>query len=436
MHPKKSGMIMAGEDIIRMSFRELRRLRVLHAVLDKRFTQKAAAAKLDLSERQVRRLVKSVREFGDDGIVHRGRGRPSNRRYSEHFKAEVLKLYQKKYSDFGPTLASEKLLELDGMSVNRETLRQWLISAGVWRKRRKHRDHRRWRTRKECFGEMVQMDGSHHAWLEDRGPELVLMGYIDDATNNVHCRFYDYEGTLPAMDSFKRYVRKYGLPLSVYLDKHSTYKSNRRLTIEEELAGVSQPMSQFERALDELGVNVIHAHSPQAKGRIERLFGVLQDRLVKEMRLLSVKTAEEANVSLQKYLRTYNRKFRVVPSNKTDVHVKVERGFNLDRSLCIRTKRTVRNDNTIAYEGKLYQIRERVLSRKVIVEERVNGSLHICCGGVSLKYRLITKRPKKVTESKSSRVSRPVPVPPRDHPWRKIGTLKSIEQKKITQLTK
>ena len=419
-----------------MSMKELRRLKVVHAVLDKRFTQKAAASKLDISERQVRRLVKSVREFGDRGVVHRGRGRPSNRRYSDRFKAGVLKFYEKKYPDFGPTLAAEKLLELDGLSVNRETLRQWLMSSGLWSKRRKHRGHRRWRERKACFGEMVQMDGSHHAWLEDRGPKLVLMAYIDDATNNVYGRFYGHEGTIPAMDSFKRYIRKYGLPLSIYLDKHSTYKSNRRLTIDEELAGVSQPMSQFERALDELGVNVIHAHSPQAKGRVERLFGVLQDRLVKEMRLLSIKTSEEANVFLSEYLRTYNRRFRVTPSNKVDVHVKPARGFNLDRSLCIRTNRTVRNDNTIAHNSKLYQITERVLSRKVVVEERVNGSLHICRDGVRLKYKLITRRPKKAAEPKPPRTLSSPPVPLRDHPWRRIGGLKSVEQKKITHLTK
>jgi hypothetical protein len=283
---------------------------------------------------------------------------------------------------------------------------------------------------------MVQMDGSHHAWLEERGPELVLMGYSDDATGNVYGRFYDYEGTIPAMDSFKRYVRKYGFPLSVYLDKHSTYKSSRRLTVEEELAGVSQPMSQFERALDELEVKVIHAHSPQAKGRIERLFGVLQDRLVKEMRLRGIKTREEANAFLKGYLPKYNRRFRVTPSNNTDVHVKPERGFNLDRSLCVRTNRTVRNDNTIAHEGKLYQIKERVLSRKVIVEERVNGSLHICCGGVSLKYKEITERPKKVTLPKSDRGPRTPSVPPRDHPWRRSVYLTSTERKNMTQLTK
>jgi hypothetical protein len=429
-------MIMVREDIVRMSLRELKKLKVLHAVLYKRFTQKAAAAKLDLSERQVRRLLKSVRAFGDSGVIHRSRGRPSNRKHPDHLRAVVLKLYQQKYPDFGPTLASEKLLELDGFRVSRETLRQWLMVSGLWRKRRKRRGHRRWRMRKECFGEMVQMDGSHHAWLEDRGPELVLMGYIDDATNRVYGRFYDYEGTLPAMDSFKRYVKKHGFPLSVYLDRHSTYKSSRRLTVEEELAGVSQPMSQFERALNELGVKVLHAHSPQAKGRIERLFGVLQDRLVKEMRLSSVRTSEEANACLGEFLRTYNRRFRVAPTNKTDVHVKPERGFNLDRYLCIRTNRTVRNDNTIAHNGKLYQIRERVLSRKVVVEERVNGSLHICKDDVSLKYKEITERPKKVTLPKPPRVSSSSPVPPRDHPWRKIGNLKSIERKNATQLTK
>jgi len=423
---------MAGEDIIRMSMSDLRRLRVVHSALDKHITQKTASSLLGISERHLRRLVRSVRENGDGGIIHRGRGRPSNRRFPARIKKRVLKLYVKKYSDFGPTLASEKLYEEDGISVSRETLRQWLLSAGFWVKSRKHRGHRRWRARKECFGEMVQMDGSHHAWLEDRGPELVLMGYIDDATNTVYGRFYDYEGTIPAMDSFKLYIRKYGLPLSIYLDKHTTYKSHRKLMIEEELAGVSQPMSQFERALDELGVEVIHAHSPQAKGRIERLFGVLQDRLVKEMRLRGIKTREEANAFLQEYLPTYNRRFRVVPTNKTDVHVKPQRYFNPDRYLCIKTKRTVRNDNTVAHSGKLYQLKEKVISRKVVVEERLNGSLHIISSsGGSLKYLKITQRPKKVTPSKRDKRIRESQLPATDHPWRRLSNLKSIARRKM-----
>ncbi len=433
---------MTGEDIIRMSLRDLRRLKVVHRALDRRITQKTASSMLDLSERHLRRLVKSVREFGDSGIVHRGRGLLSNRRLPEKIKAKVLKLYRKKYRDFGPTLAAEKLLEVDGIRVSRETLRQWLMAAGLWQRRRKRRGHRQWRIRKECFGQMVQIDGSHHAWLEERGSELVLMGYIDDATNNVYARFYDYEGTIPAMDSFRGYARKYGLPLSVYLDKHTTYKSSRKLTVEEELDGISQPTSQFERALDELGVQVIHAHSPQAKGRIERLFGVFQDRVVKEMRLRGIKTREDANTFLREYLPIYNRRFRVIPANKTDVHIKPERYFNLDRFLCIKTERTVRNDNTVAYNKKLYQIEEKVMSRpvrpgKVTVEERLNGSLRISRGGVSLKYREITERPQKETPAEKPRTSRKPVIPPRDHPWRRRVNLKPNGQKKLcAQLTK
>jgi hypothetical protein len=427
---------MATEDIFRMSSRELKRLHVVHKAIDGEITQKTAASMLDLSERQVRRQVKSVRDSGDGGIVHRGRGQPSNRRFPEGFKSRVLILCRQKYRDFGPTLASEKLLEVDGLEVNRETLRQWRLEAGLWEGKRKKRRHRQWRVRKACFGEMVQMDGSHHAWLEERGPELVLMAYIDDATNTAYGQFYDYEGTLPAMDSFKRYLRRYGLPVSVYLDKHSTYKSQRKLTVEEELAGVGEPLSQFERALKELGVKVIHAHSPQAKGRIERLFGTLQDRLVKEMRLRDITTRDEANAFLKEYLVTYNRRFRVTPANKANVHVKPEPYFNLDRYLCLKTRRIIRNDNTVAHKGKLYQIKETAPSRKVIVEERINGSLHISCRGVSLKYRQITKRPSKANPSSPPRKTNKSLSPPRDHPWRRTP-LKSVVRKQMyNQLTK
>lgn len=427
---------MAREDIFCMSSRELKKLHIVHQAIDRQITQKTAASMLDLCERQVRRLVKSVRECGGSSLVHRGRGQPSNRRLSEGLKTRVLNLCRQKYLDFGSTLASEKLLERDGIAVNRETLRQWRLGSGFCEKKRKKGQHRQWRVRKGCFGEMVQMDGSHHAWLEERGPELVLMGYIDDATNTAYAQFYDYEGTLPAMDSFKRYVRRYGLPVSVYLDKHSTYKSPRKLTVEEELAGVSEPLSQFERALKELGVKVIHAHSPQAKGRIERLFGTLQDRLVKEMRLSSIATREEANAFLREYLPAFNRRFQVTPANKANVHVKPEPYFNLDRYLCLKTNRTVRNDNTVAHEGKLYQIMEKAMSRKVIVEERIDGSLHLSCRGMSLKYRQITERPRKANPPSPPRNTNKSHSPARDHPWRR-SPLKSVVRKQIYEpLTK
>jgi transposase len=214
---------MVGRDIIVMSIREVKRLKALQSAIDGHITQKVAAGMLGLSERQVRRMVKDVRELGDRGVIHALRGRRSNRKIAEETREQVLSLYQERYHDFGPTLAMEKLMECDGIKISDETLRRWLIDAGFWKKRRKRSGFRQWRPRRECFGQMVQMDGSDHDWLEGRGPRLVLMGYIDDATNTSYGRFYDYEGTQPAMDSFRGYVRQYGLPMSVYLDRHTTY---------------------------------------------------------------------------------------------------------------------------------------------------------------------------------------------------------------------
>ena len=244
---------MPGRDIIRMSMREVKRLKAVQEAIAGQITQRHAGELLRLSERQVRRLVRAVRTEGERGVVHKGRGKPSNRQINSKTRDIAITAYKEPYMGFGPTLAMEKLREREGICVSKETLRKWLVEEGLWSRRRKGSTHRRHRERKECFGEMVQMDGSHHDWLEGRGPELVLMGYIDDATGNVFGRFYDYEGTVPAMDSFKRYAIKYGLPQSVYLDKHSTYKSTSQVK-EEELE--ERPMSQFERALKELGVTV------------------------------------------------------------------------------------------------------------------------------------------------------------------------------------
>ncbi len=410
---------MAERDVILMSLGEVRRLHIVRSAMEKRTTQKAAASLLGLSERQVRRLVKAVRERGERGIIHGSRGRLSNRRFPEEMRSKVLSLYQERYPDFGPTLASEKLLERDGIEVSDETLRGWLLEAGIWNKRRKRSPFRQWRQRKECFGEMVQLDGSHHDWLEGRGPKLVLMAYIDDATNTTYGRFYDYEGTMPAMDSFRGYVRRYGLPISVYLDRHTTYKSSKKLSEWEELAGI-EPLSQFERALKELGVEVIHALSPQAKGRVERLFGVLQDRLVKEMRLRGITTRDEANAFLEEYLPHYNERFKVCPANEADAHVMLTGEVDLDRYLCIKKGRTIDNDNTIAHEGRLYQIEEQHSGKRVVVEERIDGSLRITSKGEALKYKEIVERPKKdvVTKADQRAYSRPQ-KPSKDHPWKK-----------------
>jgi DNA polymerase III alpha subunit len=233
------------------------------------------------------------------------------------------------------------------------------------------------------------------------------------------------------MDSFHGYIKKYGIPQSVYLDRHTTYKSPRKLTPEEELAGIPRALSQFERALSELGVQVIHAYSPQAKGRVERLFGVLQDRLVKEMRLGGITTKQEANDFLQEYLPLFNRQFSIPAVNNTDVHVELPKYFNANTALCIRTERTVKNDHTIVLNTNLYQIEDNITTKKVTIEERMDGSFHIMSKGVSLKYREISERPEKIQITQDRRVHTRPPIPSKNHPWRKWDDWNSRPKSRI-----
>jgi transposase len=411
---------MAGEDIIMARQGELRRLYVIEKVLEGTIKQVEAAEILSLSGRQIRRIVKRIRREGRRGIVHRSRGRPSNRRISDKIRERVIQLYRTQYKGFGPTLASEKLQERDGIGISDETLRGWLIEAGEWERVRRRKKHREWRERKHRYGEMVQMDGSHHDWLEGRGPECVLMGYIDDARGDVFGRFYGYEGTIPAMDSFKRYVQKKGLPLCIYLDQYKTYKSTAKPSIEDELSGRRGPLSHFERALGELGVEVKHANSPQAKGRIERLFGTLQDRLVKEMRLRGIKTLEEANLFLEEYLPIYNQRFTVSPKERGDLHRPLGRGVDLDAILCKKTERTLRNDFTVAHDRKLYQVEEAIQASKVTVQDRIDGSLRIYYKDRALRFREITERPLREEKPLSLTKKTKPYTPPMDHPWRRF----------------
>ena len=344
---------MAGEDSIMVRQRELKRLHVIRKVMEGTLTQRDAAGLISLTERQIRRIVARIRQEGDEGICHKSRGLPSHRKLP--FKQRIVDLYRSTYPDFGPTLFTEKLAEREDITVSRETVRTWLMEAGEWKKHRRHKAHRQWRERKDCYGEMLQMDGSHHDWFEGRGPRCVLMAYSDDATGSVYGRFYDYEGTIPAMDSFTRYITKHGVPMSVYLDKHTTYKAWARRDDFQE----TEPVSQFGRALQELGVKMLHAHSPQAKGRIERLFNTFQDRMVKEMRLRGVSTIPDANRFLASYLPVYNRRFSVTPKKKENLHRTVK-DLELGTILCIKTERTLKNDHTIQHKGTLYQIKETI----------------------------------------------------------------------------
>jgi len=409
---------MVGEDRVIMSVKELRRVHVIRQTMEQKLTQVQAATVLGLTPRHIRRLIERVEQAGDQGLVHQGRGRPSNRRIPDKVKTTVLTLYEKRYGDFGPTLATEKLAERHGITLSDETVRRWLRERGVVHFTRRKRPHRAWRARRAHVGALLQLDGSHHDWFEGRGPRCVLMAYIDDANSRVFVRFYEYEGTIPAMDSFQRYVQHYGIPLAIYADKHTTYQSPAPPTVDEQLAGIT-PTSQFGRALGELGVELIAAHSPQAKGRVERLFKTVQDRLVKELRLAGIATIEAANRFVEAWLPSYNRRFSVQPAQPADLHRPRPASRDLDRSLCIKTTRCLRRDWTVAHHGQLYQMRTNVRATHVMVEERVDGTMRITHHGRPLAYHAIPARPERVAEPPKAQVPRRPVKPTPAHPWRK-----------------
>lgn len=407
-----------SKDILIMSQEELERSQIIRKIFDKEINQQEAAEYLRISDRQVRRIVKRVREEGERGISHRLRGSVGNRRISQEFKRRVVNLYRRVYEGFGPTLASEKLLEREKMRVNDETLRLWLIEEGLWRPRRRREVKRRsWRARKEHLGEMVQMDGSHHDWLEGRGPKLVLMGYVDDATGRLYGKFYEYEGTQPAMDSLKGYVKKHGLPKSIYLDKHSTYKTNKKQERYKEWPfRDKEELTQFARACKQLGIELKYAHSPQAKGRVERVFKTLQDRLVKELRLAKTKTLAEANRVLGRYLPVFNKRFTVAAKQSGDMHrpaVKV----NVQEVLSIQTEHVLRNDRTLVHEKQWYQVLNRTRVQKVMVHECLNGRIEIRSGKSRLKHKPINDRPERIQQKRKAKPHNRH-IPPKGSYWR------------------
>ncbi len=413
-----------GEDIVQMSQKELTRVHVIRKVLDRSLTQREAGDKLNLSERQIRRLKTRVYAEGDQGLIHRSRGRPSQRKIADKLWRKILHLYRTVYHDFGPVFACEKLYKRDKIKISDESLRHKLIAEGLWVKHRKARKHRQWRERKHCRGEMVQLDGSHHAWFEARGANGVLMGYIDDASGNKSGQLYDHEGTLPALAGLEAYIRQNGVPLSVYVDKHTTYRATGKPTIEDELNNRFS-LSQFERACAELGIKVIHAHSPQAKGRIERSFKTDQDRLVKELRLAGISTIKEANEFLKTYWPEHNKRFAVNPASEVDMHRPLPANIDLKKILCVKTERTVRNDFTILHEKKLYQILDNNCPRKVTVEDRIDGRMFISGGNRYLNFKPIAVKPVVKPEPKSGRI---IIRPSIEHPWKRLLRVRNMAE--------
>jgi len=380
----------------------------------------AAGRLLGVCYRQAKRIWRRFKKKGDAGLVHRNRGKPGPRRKPAKLQAQVLARYGERYGDFGPTLAAEKLQQ-EGLAVDHETLRRWLVAKGLWSSGRKRQQHRSWRERRECFGQMVQLDGSQHDWFEGRREKAVLMVMVDDATNHTRARFSEEETTRAAYDVFDGWVRKNGLPGSLYVDRDSIYRCERVATVTEQLGG-QEPQTQFGRAMKQLGVEVIMAHSPQAKGRVERRNGLLQDRLVKELRLAGVSDLAAANAFLeQKFLPALNKRFTVAARSSVDAHR--QGAWNLGEVLSWEEGRVVAKDWTVAWANRWFQIEAKherlsLAGRKVLVRQLRSGTVQLLYNGVKLRWKELPARPLRTAAPQ--RPSRPVQLlkPAPHHPWR------------------
>ncbi len=398
-----------------MSIREFDRLHVIQNVLTKRLTWAQAARQLKLSLRQVARMCRRVRREGKKGMIHRLRGRPSNRCLPTGVLSRAVALVKRHYPDFGPTFAQEKLVEVHEVTVSVSSLRKALIADSHWKTRKQRPFYRAWRERRPCVGELVQLDGSDHDWFEGRGPKCVLLPYVDDATSRVlYGQFISVEDTLNLMAATKIYLQTCGRPLAFYVDKDSIYKINRQATVEEELRD-AQPLTQFTRAMGELGIEVITANSPQAKGRVERGHGTHQDRLVKELRLAGISTVEKANPFLRDvYFPSHNARFAVAPANPTDVHRPLLKIHRLHEILSLRSPRVLAQDFTLRYRHHRFQLLADQPCRvrpgaDIDVETRLDGSTHLRFKDRYLNFKPLVDGVRRPSARKPSAPSHPRP---------------------------
>ncbi len=405
-----------------MSEKERERLKVFARVKRGELRQVEAAEICGLSYRQTRRQYQRYREFGDRGLVHRGRGRPSNRKYPSEFRAAVLARYQERYPDFGPTLAAEKLM-LDGYELDHETLRVWLLKAKLWRQRRQRSKHRSWRERRAHFGELVQMDGSHHQWFEQRGPKSCLMNMVDDATGRTLTLMAAEETSFAAMELLWGWIKRYGIPRALYTDRKNVYVLDQETRARAADSG-QEALSQFGRACRQLGIKIIAAYSPEAKGRVERSHGTYQDRLVKELRLAEIATIAAANELLPRFADELNQKFAVQPRAAADYH-RAAKGYDLAAIFCHEEERTATADWVVRFENQFYQLaprRKGISPREKIKAQRyLNGELHFRYGKNELSYRLLPERPRPAKKTNRKQPASNIMdkyVPPPSHVWR------------------
>lgn len=423
---------------ISLTPKEQYKLTVIRQTLRNEMTNGQAGKLLGISVRQVRRLKRLVEKDGETGIIHRLKGKPGNHRKPQQVREQILSRVKATYKDFKPSFAAEKLGEYDHLSIHPQTLRRWMIAHGLWRQRsRKKSQYRAWRPRKEYFGELEQFDGSYHLWFEGRfvdehgNPlEVCLLASIDDATGKItQASFSAHEGVIPVFTFWHAYVKTHGKPLGIYLDKFSTYKINHKNAVDN-----SELMTQFERATQTLAMLLITAHSPEAKGRIERLFQTLQDRLVKEMRLAHINTPDEGNRFLKEvFIPKFNEQFAVAPQKQGNVHhplTKLDKQ-NLNRIFSIQSHRIVNKDFTVQFKNVWYQLLELQPTtvrpkETVLVEEWIEGTTHLSLREYYLNYTILPERPKRQKTNPTIITSHKlIWKPPPDHPWRKPFKIRS-----------
>ena len=424
-----------------MSAKERKRKSLFDLVLAKAMTLKKASELLSMDYRQLRRSFNRYVEEGDAGLVHRSRGVCSNRAVNPDFRQSVLGVYRARYSGFGPTFASEKLAE-DGYEVTPETLRRWLIKDKQWEKRRKRAAHRSWRERKAHFGELVQMDGSPHCWFGLEHPPACLMNMVDDARGVTLSAISQEETTESAMRLLWQWIEQYGIPVALYTDRKNVYLTDREPTIEEQLADV-MPLTAFGRACKTLDITIIGAHSPQAKGRVERNHGVYQDRLVKELALRGITTIEETNAFLNNgFIERLNTRFAVQAADSTDFHRPVPKDLNLADMLCWEETRVVHNDWSVRHNNQRYQIvkSNHPLPRakdKIIVRTRLDRSIALIYRDRELQYVVLPAE--AVEASKKTKTPQPQEQPAKPSskrtqvnktPWRQGCTMMAADTDK------
>ena len=404
-----------SQETLKMSHRERQREAVMVRVVEGEMLLKEAAWLMGVCERQAVRIKARFVGQGASGLVHQTRGMASNRRLDDGLKRKALKAYRERYGDFGPTLACEKLLEYEGVEVKRETLRRWLIGDGQWRVGRKGRIHRKKRKRRAHFGQMLQIDASDHAWFEERGPRAMLMVLVDDATGRIMLHMAEQETTHAALWLLRKWVKRYGVPGSLYADCRSLYFTQAFIH-EPARRRDAAVFTDFMKVTDRLNIKMIPAYSPQAKGRVERANATLQDRLVKELRLRGISAIEEANVMLDAFAEEMNRRFARPPARQADAHRFAPKGKDQwERHFCTEETRVVQKDNTVAYQTGQWQILEQQGAAppgsRVTLRRPLEGSAYWVWKERRLKAKLL--KPPRPKPPKAPRLLPPGGASPR-----------------------